>query len=111
MKVGETMLERITSASLFRIERVEGACRERVENGVLYIEREWTGHIIVWSSGTAEQLEAMAMEAVRPELAALTDEARELCYAIEKLPASEEQTALSIKASALHQKLQGFGMK
>lgn len=44
MSIGQRMLEKLTSTSLFRIERVG-------EN-----------HIIVWSSGAEEQLEAMVNE-------------------------------------------------
>jgi hypothetical protein len=46
MSIGQRMLEKLTSTSLFRIERVG-------EN-----------HIIVWSSGSEEQLEAMVNEAM-----------------------------------------------
>jgi hypothetical protein len=38
-------------------------------------------------------------------LSQLAKEALALCHAIEALPASEQQTAISIKASALHSRL------
>jgi hypothetical protein len=51
MTVGDYILERVTSTSLFRIECVECPNGERA-------------HVVVWSSGAAEQLEAIATEAV-----------------------------------------------
>ena len=38
---------------------------------------------------------------MRSDLQQLSEDARALCYAIEKLPASEQQTTLSVQASAL----------
>lgn len=42
------------------------------------------------------------------EIQILKDEALKLCHEIERLPASEQQTKVSIKAAALHQSLQRF---